>query len=52
MTWRAASSVAVDNLTVNVTSINSKETTIINSNPNTGTVSQLRWSSMVITYAE
>ena len=45
-------SVAVDNLTVNVTSINSKETTITNSNPNTGTVSQLRWSSMVITYAE
>lgn len=45
-------SVAVDNLTVNVTSINSKETTITNSNPNTGTVNQLRWSSMVITYAE
>lgn len=45
-------SVAVDNLTVNVTSINSKETTITNSNPNTGTASQLRWSSMVITYAE
>lgn len=44
--------VATDDMTVIINSINSKTTQIANTHTGTGATSQLRFSSMVITYAE
>ncbi len=44
--------VSTDNLTVTIANVNNNQTVITNSNGSTGTASQLRWSSLVINYAE